>query len=218
MPQISASLLAADTACLGDQVRLAEEAGVDSFHFDMMDGHYVPNLALTPDQLAALRAYSGLPFQVHLELANPDELLNHFPQLGADLIIVCRDTLAYPQQTFKRIRAMGAQVGLSLRPQESIVTAQALFPALDVLLILGVAPGFGGQALLPNTPQRIAQARELCAGLANPPLIAVDGGVNLDNAPGLVQTGAQMLIIGTALFKAAQMGAFVAELKAAAQA
>ena len=216
-PQISASLLAADYARLGEEVTLADHAGVDSFHFDMMDGHYVPNLALAPDHLSALRAYSQRPFHVHLELSNPDEILEHFHNLRADLIIACWDTLTHPHETFMHIRSLGAKVGLSFGPNESAEEAISHFPDLDLLLILGVSPGYGGQAMHANTLSRISQARELRDRMAFPPVIAVDGGVNLKNAQGLVRAGAEILIIGTALFKARQMAKFIADLKASVE-
>lgn len=160
MVQVSASLLAADFACLGKEVVRAEHAGVNSFHFDMMDGHYVSNIALAPDHLSALRPYTTLPFHVHLELANPNEVLEHFRPLKANLIIACRNTLDDPEETFARIRACGANTGLSLNPDEPIEETHRLLPELDLLMIMGVFPGFGGQSMDPNTILRIAQARD----------------------------------------------------------
>ena len=218
MVQVSASLLAADFARLGQEVVRAERAGVNSFHFDMMDGHYVPNLALAPDHLSALRPYTTLPFHVHLELANPDEVLEHFRPLTAKLIIVCRNTLDHPEATFARIRAAGAKAGLSLNPDEPIEKIYPLLPELDLLMIMGVFPGFGGQSLDPASMARIAQARQMRADGATDLLIAVDGGVNLENAPALVKAGADVLIIGTALFRAHPMSSFISTLREAVEA
>ncbi|MFZ1043057.1 MAG: ribulose-phosphate 3-epimerase [Anaerolineales bacterium] len=217
MVQVSASLLAADFACLGKEVVRAEHAGVNSFHFDMMDGHYVSNIALAPDHLSALRPYTTLPFHVHLELANPNEVLEHFRPLKANLIIACRNTLDDPEETFARIRACGANTGLSLNPDEPIEETHRLLPELDLLMIMGVFPGFGGQSMDPNTILRIAQAREMSRSTSPPLLIAVDGGVNLENAPALVKAGADVLIIGTALFRAHKMRSFIAKLKEAVE-
>jgi ribulose-phosphate 3-epimerase len=216
MPQVSASLLAADIACLGDEIRRATQAGVDSFHFDMMDGHYVPNLAFAPDTLAALRPLTGLPFHVHLELNNPDEMLEKFRPFAADLMIACLDTLLDPRQTLERMRRRNARVGLSLNPDDPLTKVQSLLSELDVLLLLGVYPGFGGQPMQANTPARVAEAARQRDGLGLPLRIAVDGGVNLNNAPALVEAGADILVVGTALFKAPDMRISVSELKAGA--
>lgn len=216
MPHISASLLAADYARMGQEVRRAERAGADSFHFDMMDGHYVPNLALAPDHLTALRPHTCLPFHVHLELANPDEVLNKFQPMQADLIIVCRDTLPAPSQTLARIHALGMRAGLSLNPDEPLDAARDCLSEIDLFLILGVFPGFGGQLMQPGTLGKIAQARQEIRSLGLDIPIAVDGGVNQQTAPELVKAGADILIIGTALFRASRISRAVAQFKALA--
>ncbi len=216
--QLSASLLAADFACLGREVRRAELAGADSFHFDMMDGHYVPNIALSPAHLSALRPHTRLPFHAHLELANPDEVLERFEPLGADLIIVCRDTLPDPQRTFALIRSQSAKVGLSLSPDDLLENSRPCLPEIDLLLILAVYPGFGGQAPQPNTASRIVEARRLIDQMGLHIPLAVDGGVTLENASALLAAGADTLVIGTALFRTHRMRAFVDDLREAAAA
>lgn len=214
MVQVSASLLAADLACLGEEVLRAEQAGVDSLHFDMMDGHYVPNLAFSPDHLAALRPCTSLPFNVHLELDNPDHLLDNFRLFKADLITACLDTLPDPIRTLTSIRQRGAQAGLSLNPDESLDRISELMPALDTLILLGVYPGFGGQPMQADTLKRVAESKRMRDRLGLSMKIAVDGGVNQKNAPALVEAGADILIIGTALFKSANMAEVVNEIKA----
>lgn len=213
MPQVSASLLAADYARLGYEVQRAAHAGVDSFHFDMMDGHYVPNLALAPDHLLALRPYTHLPFHVHLELANPDELLAKFQRLQAELVVVCHDTCPAPGQTLECIHSQGQRTGLSLNPDEPLEMALPFLRQLDLLLILGVFPGFGGQPMHPGTLEKIAAARQALHHLRLDLPIAVDGGVNLSSAPALVQAGAELLIVGTALFRSPALPEVVRELK-----
>lgn len=213
MIQISASLLAADYARLGEEVQRAESAGVDSFHFDMMDGHYVPNIALAPHHLTALQSYTSLPLHAHLELSNPDEVLSGFHGFPADLIIVQWDTLTHPVKTFDAIRSHTAQVGLGLSPDQSIEEITRLVQELDLLLILGVYPGFGGHSMQPGTIEKIRAARELADDLNPSLVIAVDGGVKPENAAHLVEAGADCLIIGTALFQAANMKEIVSELK-----
>lgn len=212
---ISASLLAADLACLGKEVRRAEFAGADSFHFDVMDGHYVPNLALSPAHLSALRRETRLPFHAHLELSNPAEVLERFDPVAADLIIVCRDTLSDPLRTFALIRSRSIQVGLSLSPDDQLAGSRALLSEIDLLLILAVHPGFGGQPMQPNTVSRIAEARRLLDHLGLSIPLAIDGGVTLENAPALLAAGADMLVIGTALFHSRSMRTVVSDLREA---
>jgi ribulose-phosphate 3-epimerase len=213
MVQICASLLAADYARLGEEIRRADEAGVDSFHFDMMDGHYVPNLALTPDHLKALRPYSKLPFHAHLELDNPEEVLFHFDQLHADVIVVQWNTLKHPSRVFDRIRSFNKKVGLGLSPDDSVQEASILYKDIDQLLILGVYPGFGGQAMQSDTHQRIHAVRELTDRSGCQVTIAVDGGVNPENARSLVKAGADILIMGTALFQSKNMAEAITSIR-----
>lgn len=205
MLHISASLLAADYACLGEEMQRAEKAGVDSFHFDLMDGHYVPNLALAPDHLRALRPYSRLPFHVHLELDNPDDVLSNFPPLQADMIIVQWNTLTDPARTLDRIRSQNIRVGLGLNPDDAVDDASRYFRELDLLLVLGVFPGFGGQSMQPGTLQKITCARSIADRSGYQFRIAVDGGVKPDNAVALAHAGADTLIMGTALFRSIDM-------------
>jgi ribulose-phosphate 3-epimerase len=216
MVRISASLLAANMACLGAEVQRAEEAGVQSIHFDIMDGHYAANLAFSPDDVAALRSYTQLPFHLHMEVENPDKMLDAFRRSQAHLIIVCWDTLVDPKRTFRSIRALSAEVGLSLNPGQPPSALGDLLAELNRLMILGVMPGFGGQAMRPDTVDRIAQARAemLKQGLDIP--ISVDGGVSVENAANLVQAGASELIVGTGIFGADSMGEYVMALRAAA--
>jgi len=214
--QISASLLAADPARLGEEIQRAEASGVDSIHFDMMDGHYAPNLAFGPDHLAALRRWTRLPFLTHLELSNPDEVLDRFGPLHSEVLIVQWDTLARPAETFERIRSRGVQVGLGLGPGTPVREAVALLPLLDLLLILGVSPGFGGQAMHSDTPERVRSARAASAEVRPGLRIAVDGGVGLNNAASLVEAGADCLIMGTALFRSPDMQGVVRAVREAA--
>jgi ribulose-phosphate 3-epimerase len=214
MTHICASLLAADYARLGEEVQRAEKAGVDSFHFDMMDGHYVPNLALTPDHLKALRSYSHLPFHAHLELDNPDDVLFNFTTLQADVIIVQWNTLTEPLRTFERIRSQNIKVGLGLSPDDPLDEASRLFQDIDLLLLLGVYPGFGGQSMQSGTHERVATARFLADQGTRRIPIAVDGGVKSENATTLVQAGTDILIMGTALFQANNMAETVRSIRA----
>jgi ribulose-phosphate 3-epimerase len=205
MIHISASLLAADYARLGEEMQRAENAGVDSFHFDLMDGHYVPNLALAPDHLRALRPYSSLPFHVHLEVDNPDDVLFKFAPLQADVIIVQWNTLTNPAKTFDKIRSQNRKVGLGLSPDDAFDDPSHYFRDIDLLLVLGVVPGFGGQSMRPGTLEKITSARSIADRSGYPFRIAVDGGVKPDNTVDLTQAGADILIMGTALFRSVDL-------------
>jgi len=213
MVRISASLLAADFACLGEDVRRAEIAGVDAFHFDMMDGHYVPNIAFAPQHLKVLRNYTGLPFHLHLELGNPDFVLENFPELDADLILVQWDTIQDPAKTFSRIMNRGAKVGLSLNPADDISAIKPYLHLIDSLLLLSVNPGFGGQKMVSGINTRVSEAKIICDEI-NPGLpLAIDGGITFENAGELIKNGIDWLIIGTALFNRENMGEYVSKIK-----
>lgn len=213
MIQICASLLAADYARLGEEMQRAEKAGVDSFHFDIMDGHYVPNLALAPDHLKALRPYSHLPFHAHLELDNPDEVLFNFAPLQADVIILQWNTLVDPARTFGRIRSQNIKVGLGLSPDDTLDEPSRFFQDIDLLLILGVYPGFGGQSMLSGTLEKIAAARSIAHQSGYQFRIAVDGGVKPENISQIVHAGVDILIMGTGLFTSSDMAQAVRAIR-----
>ena len=213
MVKISASLLGADFARMGDEIERAEAAGVDSFHIDFMDGHYVPNIAMAPYHLEALAPLSDLPLEVHLEIENPDELLDTFKPFPADMIIVQWDTCPDPAATFERIHARKARIGIGLLPLAPVDPVIPFFDQLDMLLLLGVPPGFGGQGMVDGTLawlERVARTRDS----HKPDLpISIDGGVKGNNATDLVRAGADILIMGSGLFDDSDIGSLVQRLK-----
>jgi len=213
MVQVSASLLAANFAQMERDVQRAQDAGVDSFHVDFMDGHYVPNLALAPSLLEALAPTTELPFQVHLELSNPNELLDTFGSFPADMIIVQWDTCPDPLACFERIRSRHARVGLGLLASTPVEPILPLLNQVDMLLLLGVDPGFGGQAMHEEILSWLAQVRSIVDRESATVTIAVDGGVKASNAAKVVAAGANVLIMGSGLFDATDMKEIVRTLK-----
>ncbi len=213
IPHVSASLLAADYANLAQDVKRAVIAGVDSFHFDMMDGHYVSNIALSPQHLIALRPHTSLPFSLHLELSNPDQVLDTFGKLDADIISFQWDKSTDPRATIQRILQRGAKVSMCVNLGIPLDKVRPYLTLLDEVLMLGVNPGFGGQAIDPGMNERVQQMANLIATEKPGLPIAVDGGVSLKTAPGLVAAGAQRLISGSALFRAKDMAACVKQMK-----
>lgn len=213
MVQVSASLLAANFADMESDVLRAHDAGVDSFHIDFMDGHYVPNLALAPYHLEALVPSTRLPFQIHLELANPDQLLDTFEAFPADMLIVQWDTCPDPDASFERIRSRHARLGLGLLPLTPIEPIQPYLHQVDMLLLLGVDPGFGGQPMHEGILAWVTQVRSSLDRQTTSIKLAVDGGVNANNAALVVAAGADVLVMGSGLFNAPDMNALVQTLK-----
>lgn len=214
MGQLSASLLAADFGMMRNALELADGAGVDRFHFDFMDGHYVPNLALSPDHIRALRPYSDLPFDVHLELSNPEEIIARLPWEGVSTLILQADTLARPSAAFESVRSRGMRVGFAVNPEQPLAPLRTWLAEIDQFLVLGVQPGFGGQPMHPATIDRVREIKNMAGDL--PLEIAVDGGINTTNAAELIAAGADVLVVGTAIFGADEIESAVAALREAA--
>ncbi len=200
-PHVSASILNADFARLGEEVRRADAGGVDSIHLDVMDGHFVPNLTLGPVVVEALRGASRLPYHSHLMISRPTRFVDEFSRAGSDLIVVHVEADDRPTESLAAIRATGRGVGLALNPETPADAVLPFLAELDLLLVMTVHPGFGGQEFIEEVLPKIAFLRDRIrdAGLAVP--IGVDGGVNESTAGRAHAAGGHLLVAGSALYR-----------------
>ncbi len=198
--KIAPSILSADFARLGDQVREAEAAGADYIHFDVMDGRFVPNITVGPVVLEALKPYSGLPMDVHLMIEQPDRYLEDFAKAGADVLMVHQENVPHLHRTVQYITGLGCRAGVVLNPATPVSTLEEILPYVSRVLIMSVNPGFGGQSYIESSTAKIKKLREL-ANKLNPHLeIEVDGGVKVSNIRMIAEAGADVLVAGSAIF------------------
>ena len=215
---ISPSILSADFANLGRDVAAVTEAGADMIHVDVMDNHYVPNLTIGPAVVKALRPHSALPFDVHLMIAPVDPILPRFIEAGADIISIHPDASPHTHRTLQSIRDAGARAGVVLNPGTPWQVLEPVIDMCDLVLLMSVNPGFGGQAFIPSTLAKIEAVASLAARQPHPITIEVDGGVNPDTAPRCIDAGATALVAGSAVFKGAgDLAANIAALRGKAQ-
>lgn len=199
-PRIAPSILTADFARLGEQIREAEEAGVDWIHLDVMDGRFVPNLTFGPLVVEAIRGVTRLPLDVHLMIAEPERYLEDFARAGADLITFHAEATPHAHRGLQRIKELGKRAGLAVNPGTPLEALTHLLPELDLALVMSVNPGFGGQRYIPATTDRIKRLANLKAHLNPECLLEVDGGIKPENAAEVCRAGADVLVVGSALF------------------
>ena len=197
---IAPSILSADFGSLGAEVLAAEAAGADVIHIDVMDGRFVPNITVGPLVVRALRKVTQLPLQVHLMIEEPERYIEAFCRAGADMVTVHVETCPQLHRTLEQIREAGARPSVTLNPATPLVTIGQVLPQVDLVLVMTVNPGFGGQALIPFTLEKVRRLRELARERGLSYMIEVDGGVNLGTIDDVVRAGADVLVMGAALF------------------
>jgi len=216
MVLIAPSILSADGGRLHEEIAAVEKAGADWIHIDVMDGHFVPNITMGPAIISALRKTTKLPFDVHLMIENPENYIESFAQAGADIITVHVEAASHLHRTIDIIKKAGKKAGVSLNPATPLTQIEEILPDIDLLLIMSVNPGFGGQQFIKITLPKIIKAKEMLSILSNKPLLEVDGGVNLQNIAGIARAGADVLVAGASIFGTDDYQKTIAALKAAA--
>ena len=209
---IAPSILAADFANLGEEVRAMTAAGADWLHWDVMDGHYVPNISFGAPVIKALRQHSDLPFDVHLMVSPVNYLLESIADAGANLISIHPEAEPHPHRTLQTIKKLGCQTGVVLNPGTPVQVLDHLLDITDLVLVMTVNPGFGGQAFIPLY-DKIKEIRRRITASARSIRLEIDGGVNIENASKLIAAGADTLVVGTALFKAPPYAQTIQQLR-----
>jgi ribulose-phosphate 3-epimerase len=218
MVKIAPSILSADFARLGDAIKQAEVGGADWIHVDVMDGHFVPNLTIGPPVVKALKKETKLPLDVHLMIERPEQLVDAFVQAGADYVTVHVEACVHLHRTIQQIREAGAKPGVSLNPATPVSSLDEILPYVDLVLVMSVNPGFGGQKYIPTSTEKIAALRHMLDerslwGVE----LEVDGGVSAANAGEIIEAGASVLVAGAAVFnKSASVPDNIAALRTAA--
>jgi len=202
--KIAPSILAADFAQLGAETQAICRAGCDLVHVDVMDGHFVPNITIGPAIVAAIKPHSSKPLDVHLMIAPVDPYIRAFAEAGADIISFHPEAGAHPHRTIQAIKSMGCKVGIVLNPATPISAIETLIDELDLILVMSVNPGFGGQTFIASQLDKIARLRALIDASGRDIELEVDGGINRQTAPQVIAAGASILVAGTAVFTKTQ--------------
>jgi ribulose-phosphate 3-epimerase len=199
--QISPSILSADFSQLGNEIKRLEEAGADMIHVDVMDGHFVPNLTIGPPVIKALRKYTKLPFDVHLMISPVHKYIKDYADAGADIITIHPETTDNLEDSIQHIKKLNKKIGISLNPETQIEVVKKFLEKIDLVLIMSVHPGFGGQKFIPKVLDKIKELKKIKDQQNLNFDIEVDGGINFDNNKLVIKAGANILVSGTTVFK-----------------
>lgn len=214
MKIIAPSILSADFSVLGEEIAAVEAAGADWIHIDVMDGHFVPNITMGPGVVKSLRKMTVLPFDVHLMIESPEQYIQPFAEAGSDRITVHMEALIHLHRTVSQIKELGLKAGVSLNPATPLSFVESILTDIDLLLIMTVNPGFGGQQFIKTMLPKIRQARELIDRFAPAVLLEVDGGVTLTNMPAILKAGADVFVAGASIFGSGNYRDTIGKMKA----
>ncbi|MDQ7782452.1 MAG: ribulose-phosphate 3-epimerase [Desulfomonilaceae bacterium] len=212
---ISPSILSADFTRLGEEIRAVEDAGADWLHIDVMDGHFVPNITIGPMIVAAAKRVAGIPLDVHLMISDPDYYLEGFHEAGADILTVHPEATHHLHRTLTRIRDLGMKAGAALNPSTGLEAVKHVLAELDVVMIMTVSPGFGGQSFIPTMLPKVRELRAMIDASGYDILIEIDGGVSPKTAPDIALSGADVFVAGSAVFGSPNYKEVIDELRGA---
>ncbi len=215
-PLIAPSLLSCDFARISEEVRAIEAAGADLLHVDVMDGHFVPNITIGPLVVGAIKRHAQTPLDVHLMISDPDSYIEAFTDAGADILTVHFEACPHLHRTVQAIKALGRRAGVSINPATPVSVLEDILGDIDLILIMSVNPGFGGQAFIRRSLEKIRVLREMLAAQGREDvLVEVDGGVTTDNAAALKDAGTDILVSGSAIFRSGDYAAYIDALRKA---